>query len=131
MFPRRRSEATASCSETRVSPLFEVRVPPVLIEARAASCPRPTCLRFSRSLYLRLGLPICNSKELISSNSNIYNYIYSIPFPLKTVEHCFSYNCYSFSYCFSYNCYSCSHCCSFSYCYSFSSLYCIIIVVLL
>jgi len=39
----------ASCSETRVSPLFEVRVPPVLIEARAASCPRPACLRFSRS----------------------------------------------------------------------------------
>ena len=35
--------------ETRVSPLFEVRVPPVLIEARAASCPRPACLRFSRS----------------------------------------------------------------------------------
>ena len=39
----------ASCFETRVSPLFEVRVPPVLIEARAASCPRPACLRFSRS----------------------------------------------------------------------------------
>jgi len=64
----------ASCSETRVSPLFEVRVPPVLIEARAASCPRPACLRFSRSLYLRLGFPICNPKELKSSNSNTYNY---------------------------------------------------------
>ena len=62
-------------SETRVSPLFEVRVPPVLIEARAASCPRPTCLRFSRSLYLRLGFPICNPKELLSSNSNTYTYI--------------------------------------------------------
>ena len=58
--------------ESRVSPLFEVRVPPVLIEARAASCPRPTCLRFSRSLYLRLGFPICNSKELKSSYSNTY-----------------------------------------------------------
>ena len=31
MFPR--FEAVASCSETRVSPLFEIRVPPVLIEA--------------------------------------------------------------------------------------------------
>ena len=31
MFPR--SEDVASCFETRVSPLFEVRVPPVLIEA--------------------------------------------------------------------------------------------------
>ena len=105
--------------ETPVSPLFEVRVPPVLIEARAASCPRPACLRFSRSLYLRLGFPTCNPRAN-SSYSNNYNYIYSIPFPLKTVEHCFSYNCYSFSYCYSNNCYSYSHCCSFSYCYSYS-----------
>ena len=66
----------ASFSETRVSPLFEVRVPPVLIEARAASCPRPTCLRFSRSLYLRLGFPICNPKEFSSSYSNTYTYVY-------------------------------------------------------
>ena len=68
MFPRRRSEATALCSETRVSPLFEVRVPPVLTEARAASCPRPACLRFSRSLYLRLGfsyLQLKRAQELL------------------------------------------------------------------
>ena len=81
----------ASCSETRVSPLFEVRVPPVLIEARAASCPRPACLRFSRSSYLRLGFPICNPKELISSNSNTYTYSTTF-IPLKTVEHCYSYS---------------------------------------
>jgi len=78
-------------SETRVSPLFEVRVPPVLIEERAASCPRPACLRFSRSLYLRLGFPICNPKELLSSNSNTYTYILT-PVPLKTVELCYSYS---------------------------------------
>ena len=34
-------------SETRVSPLFEVRVPPVLIEA-CCLLSKPTCLRFSR-----------------------------------------------------------------------------------
>jgi len=74
----------ASCFETRVSPLFEVRVPPVLIEARVASCPRPTCLRFSRSLYLRLRVPTCNPKELESSNSNTYVYLYNTtPIPLK------------------------------------------------
>ena len=50
-------------SETRVSPRIEVRVPPVLTEARAASCPRPTCLRFSRSLYLRLGFSYLQLKR--------------------------------------------------------------------
>ena len=61
-----------SVSETRVSPLFEVRVPPVLIEARAASCPRPACLRFSRSLYLRLGFSYLQLKRANSSHSNTY-----------------------------------------------------------
>ena len=69
-----------------MSPLFEVRVPPVLIEARVASCPRPACLRFARSLYLRLGFPICNPKELSSLKELQLKYLYlynTIPVPLK------------------------------------------------
>ena len=72
----------ASCFETRVSPLFEVRVPPVLIEARAASCPRPTCLRFSRSLYLRLGFSYLQPKSLLAP-TQILMYSYITPIPLK------------------------------------------------
>ena len=37
-----------------------------------ASCPRPACLRF-----LRLRVPICNPKELESSYSNTYVYLYN------------------------------------------------------
>jgi len=61
-------------SETRVSPLFEVRVPPVLIEARAASCPRPACLRFSRSLYLRLGFSYLQPKRAYELPYKYYIY---------------------------------------------------------
>ena len=85
-------------SETHVSPLFEVRVPPVLIEARAASCPRPACFGFRGPSTSAQGFPICNSKELISSNSNTYNYIYN-SHSSKTVE-----RRYSYSYSLLYNC---------------------------
>ena len=70
-------EDVASSFETRVSPLFEVRVPPVLIEARVASCPRPACLRFSRPLLppLRVFLFATQMSLLAPTQILMYTYI--------------------------------------------------------
>ena len=75
----------ASCFETRVSPLFEVRVPPVLIEARVASvvCPRLTCLRFSRPLLPPFMAFLLATQQSLRAPTQIYMYTYITPIPLK------------------------------------------------
>ena len=70
-----------------MSPLFEVRVPPVLIEARAAL---PSVFEV---LVPPFRVFLLATQELVSSYSNTNVYLYNItPIPLKTVEHCYSYS---------------------------------------
>ena len=78
-----------------MSPLFEVRVPPVLIEALAPPVflrPElpPLCVQGPRAFGFRgphclhLGFSYLQPKELVSSNSNILMYSYMLtPIRLK------------------------------------------------
>ena len=70
-----------------MSPLFEVRVPPVLFEARVASvvCPRLTCLRFSRPLLPPFMAFLLATQQSLAAPTQIlmYAYIISTPIPLK------------------------------------------------